>query len=83
MQESAVGLSAAGSSAEVQAAYAALLEQSIEYLQLLGSKLATSKRERKAHKTAEDAAYQLLDSLAKVPVERQCTFHLLSGICRL
>ena len=83
MQESAVGVSAARSSAEVQAAYAALLELSIKYLQLLGSKLATSKRERKAHKAAEDAAYQLLDSLAKVAVVHQCTFDLLSGACRL
>ena len=83
MQESAVGVSAARSSAEVQAAYAALLEQSIQYLQLLGSKPTASKREKKACKAAEDAAYQLLDSLAKVPLAPQCTLHLPSGTGRL
>lgn len=61
-----MGVSAARWSAEVQAAFAALLEQAIAYLQLLATKPASSKQERKAHKTAEDASTNLLDGLAKV-----------------
>lgn len=69
MQEAAVGVSAARSSDEVQAAFAAMLEQTITHLQLLGGKPVTSKHEKRAHKTAEDAAYQLLDGLAKVGLQ--------------
>ena len=66
MQDSAVGVSAARSSGEVQAAFAGLLEQTITHAQLLGSKAASGKKEKKAQKTAEDATYLLLDGLAKV-----------------
>ena len=65
-QESAVGVSAARSSDDVQAAYSALLEQALSHLQLLGVESASAKHSKKK---AQERLYALLEALAKVSIQ--------------
>ena len=65
-QESAVGVSAARSSDDVQAAYYALLEQALSHLQLLGVESASAKHSKKK---AQERLYALLEALAKVSIQ--------------
>ena len=66
MQESGVGVSAARSSDDVQAAYSALLEQALSHLQLLGVESASAKHSKKK---AQERLYALLEALAKVSMQ--------------
>lgn len=66
LQEAGLGLSASRSCSEAQAAYAALLEQAVSQLHLLGADAAATKHSRKAHQAAQDRLYGLLEALAQV-----------------
>lgn len=68
VQESGVGLSASRSSADVQAAYSALLEQALSHLQLLGVESPSTKHSKKK---AQERLYGLLEALAKVSLGLQ------------
>jgi len=61
-----VGVSAARTSDEVQAAYSALLEQALSHLQLLGIESASAKHSKKK---AQERLYALLEALAKVSIQ--------------
>jgi len=66
IQESGVGVSAARTSDDVQAAYSALLEQALSHLQLLGVEAASAKHSKKK---AQERLYALLEALAKVSIQ--------------
>ena len=60
-------MSASRTSGEVQSAYAALLEQAVSQLQLLGGETGGgSTSSRKAQQAAQDRLYGLLEALAQV-----------------
>ena len=78
MQESGVGVSAARSSDDVQAAYSALLEQALSHLQLLGVESVSAKHSKKK---AQERLYALLEALAKVSMQywqRHCQVCLIA-----
>lgn len=66
LQEDGSGLSASRTSGEAQSAYAALLEQAVSQLQLLGGETAGSTASRKAQQAAQERLYGLLEALAQV-----------------
>ncbi len=77
--------SAAGLSAEVQAAYSALLEQVLSHLQLLGVESVSTNHSKKK---AQERLYSLLEALAKVSTVHQgvatgtgCSEASSAGIC--
>ncbi len=73
-----MGVSAARSSDDVQAAYSALLEQALSHLQLLGVESASAKHSKKK---AQERLYALLEALAKVSIQYwqcQCQVCLLA-----
>ena len=66
LQEDGSGLSASRTSGEAQSAYAALLEQAVSQLQLLGGETGGSTSSRKAQQAAQERLYGLLEALAQV-----------------
>ena len=66
LQDAGLGLSASRPSSEAQSAYAALLEQGVSQLQLLGADPGGPTSSRKAHQAAQDRLYGLLEALAQV-----------------
>ena len=78
LQDGGLGLSASWSSSEAQSAYAALLEQAVSQLQLLGAGAGASTSSRKAHQAAQDRLYGLLEALAQVGAT---TWSLLFCVC--
>ena len=66
LQEAGLGLSASRSSSEAQSAYAALLEQAVSQVQLVGADAGVGSHNRKAHEAAEDRLYSLLEAIALV-----------------
>lgn len=66
LQDAGLGLSASQSSSEAQSAYAALLEQAVSQLQLLGADAGGTTSCRKKHQAAQDRLYGLLEALAQV-----------------
>lgn len=66
LQEDGAGLSASRTSGEAQSAYAALLEQAVSQLQLLGAETGGSTASRKVQQAAQDRLYGLLEALAQV-----------------
>lgn len=61
-----MGVSAARSSDDAQAAYSALLEQALSHLQLLGVESASAKHSKKK---AQERLYALPEALAKVSIQ--------------